>query len=104
MFDDQFDVYTVYTILVTGRWSCSLGGPRLMLSALVDHCATGTASSSEPKRQTDSTKSSSSRKKGRIQRAREREVSKPYRESTLLILALVSFKSSWVRDSTAGTG
>lgn len=45
-----------------------------MLSALVDRCATGTASSSEPKRQTESTKSSkSSRKKGRIQRARERE-------------------------------
>ena len=76
-----------------------------MLSALVDRCATGTASSSEPKRQTESTKSSkSSRKKGRIQRARERERSKPRRESTLLILALVSSKSSWVRDSTAGTG
>ena len=61
-------------ILVTRHWSCNLGAPRLMLSALVDcYCAAGTASSSEPKRQTDSTKSSkSSRKKGRIQRARER--------------------------------
>ena len=37
-------------------------------------------------------------------RERERERSKPRRESTLLILAPVSSKSSWVRDSTAGTG